>query len=133
MNNQEAFNKAVIGVVAQGGPSLMAPHLGAFSQCAYRAENGRKCAVGHLIEDDDYTPYFEGRPASLVRDTLKSLKGVDASLLHAIQSAHDRMLADEHIDGFIADAKNIANEYNLTFPEEEVKALLDKSKEVELA
>ena len=131
MNNQEAFNKAVLGVVAQGGPSLMAPHLGAC--CAYRAENGRKCAVGHLIEDDDYTPYFEGRPASLVRDTLKSLKGVDASLLNALQSAHDRMLADEHLDGFIADAKDIASKYNLTFPEAEVKALLDLSKEVELA
>lgn len=133
MNNQEAFNKAVLGVVAQGGPSLVAPHLGASSQCAYRAENGRKCAVGHLIEDDDYTPQFEDNPATVVYVTLKSLEDLDLELLNALQYAHDTMYSDENLDEFIADAKDIAIKHNLTFPEAEVKALLDLSKEVELA
>ena len=53
MTNQELFDKAVTGVLAQGGPSghrdddLM-------YWCEYRSFGGRKCLVGHLISDDNY-------------------------------------------------------------------------------
>lgn len=29
-------------------------------QCAYRGDDGKMCAVGCLISDEEYTPYFEG-------------------------------------------------------------------------
>ena len=135
VNNQEAFNKAVLGVVAQGGPSMVEPHLDYCSQCAYRAENGRKCAVGHLIEDEDYDPYVERKSVSHLhfRGYLPKLSDVSVELLVELQDSHDSMLADENLDEFIKDAKDIASRYNLTFPEAEVKALLDLPKEVELA
>ena len=135
MNNQEAFNKAVLGVVAQGGPSLVANHSGFISQCAYRAEDGRKCAVGHLIEDEDYDPFIEKKSVShlYLRGYIPKLMDVSVELLIKLQDAHDYLLTDEHLGEFIVNAKDIASEYNLTFPEAEVKALLDLSKEVELA
>ena len=135
MNNQEAFNKAVIGVVAQGGPSMKSRHLGVSSQCVYHAKDGRKCAVGHLIEDEDYDHVIENKTVTHlhVMGYIQKLSNVSVELLVKLQDAHDSMLADENLDEFIADAKNIASRYNLTFPESEVKALLDLSKEVELA
>ena len=135
MNNQEAFNKSVLGVVAQGGPSLVTRHSGFISRCAYRAENGRKCAVGHLIEDEDYDPYMERKSVTHLhlRGYLPKLSDVSVELLVKLQNAHDEILSDEHLGEFIVNAKDIAREYNLTFPEAEVKALLDLSKEAELA
>lgn len=47
MTPQEAFNKAYVGVIEQGGPSVSSD-----GRCLYRATNGRKCGVGHLFDDD---------------------------------------------------------------------------------
>lgn len=40
MTNQEAFNKAYLGLIRQGKPS----HDGV--RCMYRSPEGMKCAVG---------------------------------------------------------------------------------------
>jgi hypothetical protein len=31
------------------------------SACAYRGDNGRKCAVGCVIKDEEYSPWMEGK------------------------------------------------------------------------
>ena len=60
MNRQEALNIAARGILEQGAYSLNK----ARTSCMYRGENGTKCAVGHLIPDDDYDPLMEGKAAS---------------------------------------------------------------------
>lgn len=77
-------------LVAQGGPSIRDPEG---PQCAYRAANGRMCAVGMLIRDDAYSKRMEGNSAKhLLREfgsgILAHRKISDADLLSA-QLAHD--------------------------------------------
>jgi hypothetical protein len=55
---QRWFVRAVNGLAGQGFKRSMSPTNG----CLYRGPNGTKCAIGHLIRDRDYRPYFEGLP-----------------------------------------------------------------------
>lgn len=50
---QEAFDKSVRGILAQGRKSYET------GGCAYRGEDGCKCAIGQLIPDEEYDPLFE--------------------------------------------------------------------------
>jgi hypothetical protein len=61
MDRQAIFTKAYLGLKAQNFERSMAI-FGAHNhaQCAYRGENGMKCALGHCIPDEQYKPYFEG-------------------------------------------------------------------------
>jgi hypothetical protein len=61
-------------------------------KCAYRGEDGLKCAVGAIIADDEYDPVFDMVSDSgiqcLVRD--KRIKVSDhLELLTMLQSIHD--------------------------------------------
>jgi hypothetical protein len=61
-------------------------------KCAYRGEDGLKCAVGVIIADDEYDPVFDMVSDSaiqcLVRD--KRIKVSDhLELLTMLQSIHD--------------------------------------------
>ena len=47
--NQQAFEKAYLALRKQGKPSLDANGL-----CMYRGDHETKCAVGHLVEDEDF-------------------------------------------------------------------------------
>ena len=55
MTAQEAFDKAVAGVRAQGYQISMDEK----TNCVYRGPNGLRCAVGHLIPDELCQPAFE--------------------------------------------------------------------------
>jgi hypothetical protein len=62
--------------------------------CAYRAANGRKCAVGYWIPDKLYRSTFEGRAfanANAVQAAMpEELRSQEAfSLLISLQHAHD--------------------------------------------
>jgi hypothetical protein len=86
MTNQEAFSKVKAGVNAQGGPAYNG------YKCVYRAPDGKKCAAGQLIPDDEYTESLEG--SSVVElDTENrlppSLAGINIDLLRKMQMAHD--------------------------------------------
>ena len=45
MNRQEALDKAYLGLMDQGEPSVKD------FLCLYRGPNGAKCAIGMLIDD----------------------------------------------------------------------------------
>jgi len=86
------------GVRAQGGPSLLGPSaLDGSSMCAYRGSRGRKCALGWIITDDEYTPKMEGHGvvsldiAGLLPNRLKPF----VQLLEALQAAHDALPSDQ--------------------------------------
>lgn len=56
---QEIFDTVWLGLKSQGFEgSFNTTECG--PECAYRGEDGKKCAVGHLISDEDYQLDFEG-------------------------------------------------------------------------
>ena len=54
MTKQEIFDVVLKGIMSQGGPSY--DHDA--NSCAYRGENGRKCAAGWLMPDELFNPRF---------------------------------------------------------------------------
>jgi hypothetical protein len=89
---QETFDEVVNGLRKQGGKSISKSPHGEI--CAYRGAEGRKCAAGLLMKDEEYDPAFEGQniraimlryPSvmSLYRDN--SVKG----LIFHLQQIHD--------------------------------------------
>lgn len=107
---QNTFNTVSAHLLNQNERSLADYH--SKQGCAYRGENGLKCAVGALITDEFYLPKLEGSMVSAHQTTeavLKSLKlkqrgtnlvaedgeKVDYSLfldlLHDLQITHDNV------------------------------------------
>ena len=52
---QEWFDRAVEGLAGQG----FTRSVNAGGNCRYRGVDGKKCAVGFLIEDKDYVPEWD--------------------------------------------------------------------------
>lgn len=64
---QQIFDKVVIHLYTQKKQAINKTGL-----CKYRMKNGLKCAIGALIEDDDYQPSFDKKGAlSVVIDECK--------------------------------------------------------------
>lgn len=55
---QEIFNKVATHLLTQGKRSVASD-----GSCMYRGPEGTKCAIGCLIEDDEYHPLLEGKGA----------------------------------------------------------------------
>lgn len=112
--NQAAFNVAFEGLKAQG---FERSSNGGF--CCYRGPEGRKCAVGHLIADEDYCSGFDDGPAPsgiVSRDDVfeavnKQFPGVDRQLLVQMQSAHDNTIFSMEDS-----LRNVAKDYELEVP-----------------
>lgn len=89
MNNQEAFDKVAKHLLTQRAKAMKTPSI-----CAYRAADGKTCAVGCLIPDELYSPAMEGSGVgAVVRDFPefgKFLEGVAGTMLAELQSVHDR-------------------------------------------
>lgn len=89
MNNQEIYNTVRDHLLAQGKPATIK------GVCAYRGDDGLKCAVGCLIPDELYSRDLEGQSVQST-DVFKVLTraGVvesteQASLLTRLQYVHD--------------------------------------------
>lgn len=126
---QEAFDKSVKGILAQGRKSYvsMSPQ-----GCSYRGDDDCKCAVGHLIPDEEYDVDFESNSVKGLRDkfNIAALKPFfdqerfpmnDGVLfLSYLQQAHDFASTsdfegrdEEFIKSFSSKAKEIAGIYKL--------------------
>lgn len=79
---QEIFDVVARHLLTQGRTALND------QGCAYRGDDGCKCAVGCLIDDEDYRPTFEGRRASIVATNL-GWPCEHHVLLNGLQSIHD--------------------------------------------
>lgn len=70
---QQLFDFVAWHLLEQGAPSLRTVvdeadgRLGNIT-CAYRGQEGRMCAVGCLLRDDEYVPNMEGRSARGLKD-----------------------------------------------------------------
>lgn len=91
MTDQEAFDTALFKLREQGVRSLRVEVPGALTMCVYRAPNGVKCAVGHLIPDEHYSPELEGNEVTRLPPELMNsvFAGVNPDLLADMQFVHD--------------------------------------------
>jgi hypothetical protein len=95
LTNCEIITRAMDGIIAQGAKSQRDdPDTGI--ACVYRAENGLKCAAGHLIKDEHYDSKWNGYGcrSGYVREALyKSGVNVDdimvMHLVGRLQDIHD--------------------------------------------
>ena len=61
-DRSDIFNHVVDHLRKQGTKSL----VNIADMCAYRGDRGTMCAVGALITDDEYHPYFEGNTIEFI-------------------------------------------------------------------
>ncbi len=141
MNRQEIFNQAYLGLKSQGFQKSMNTGVdGIGISCAYRGENGLKCAVGHLLQDEEYDSLYEGtsvdglcrgtfvneefseelnnkRKAFINRINLSDDESADgdAAFLDFLQSAHDNSVDSVDMQERLW---SFARRHKLTVPEE---------------
>ena len=94
MNNQEAFTTVARHLLTQKERALNHnPYNPSNPLCAYRAEDGKKCAIGCLIPDDLYVKEMEDLPVRRLITDFPNIallfKDVDISLLKKLQLVHD--------------------------------------------
>lgn len=126
MNHQEAFDIALNGILSQGGPSQRGGTGARNTHCLYRGPEGRKCAIGWLIPDDEYQVHFEEGSLGDVYEACPSLDGLDDDILDRIQRAHDNAAIDAgrgqpqtdmaiFKENFLTLMQSVASDYDLTF------------------
>lgn len=118
---QEIFDRVVNHLRTQQAVSRSA-EVGPMGKpgCAYRGDNGLKCAVGCLISDNAYSPFIEGEPVSagmvrraLLRSGVRMTTRLEA-VLSQLQAVHDTEQI-RHWEGWF---KDIARRYGLQYKEE---------------
>lgn len=87
---QELFDRVVTALILQGRPAL---NDGA---CAYRGEDGSKCAVGHLISDEVYRSYEVALDPDMNRleEKLVGHELVQAALAQSLGAKLDQRAVD---------------------------------------
>lgn len=108
---QQTFNTVSAHLLNQNERSLA--DYRSKQGCAYRGENGLKCAVGALITDEFYLPKLEGSMVSAHQTTeavLKSLKlkqrgtnlvaedGEKVDTLLFLELLHDLQITHDNVD-----------------------------------
>jgi hypothetical protein len=89
LTNQQFFDNAVTGVIGQGGPSTGG------DTCLYRSPDGKKCAAGNNLLDEEYDAGFEfgqtpgGMIAADLCNRLPRWSEIDVALAAQCQGDHD--------------------------------------------
>lgn len=126
MNKQEIFNAAVKGLAAQHFSKAVneyaTPRGKPTFGCAYRGNDGHRCAIGQLIKEEFYDKAMEGKTPgdAIVFKALKKSCGgldedVDISFLEHMQACHDN--ANDEYE-MVANLRSFAERYDLTIPKE---------------
>lgn len=122
---QEHFNKAYLGVIAQGGPAFRRGNVEEdFGGCMYLTPDGNKCAVGHILSDkelEDYGDFIGG-----VHDLWEQMRldyehpfNSDNQFYTSMQEVHDNLISfsgEEFIHHFKKGMMAFALGYNLQLP-----------------
>lgn len=123
MTNQEAFDTALAAMRAQGQPSMKTvTHEDGYENtyCAYRGENGTRCAIGALIPDRLYNPAWDETEQNVVMLRGRLPLDLDTDFMQALQKAlHDGPATGR--GPFLAELERSAKEFsvrwNLTYKE----------------
>ena len=87
---QEIFDTVATHLFTQGRQARLSN-----TTCAYRSDDGLKCAIGALIPDDMYRSEMEGGSPSILITyfpALRTVFGDSMRLLALLQRAHDNAL-----------------------------------------
>lgn len=135
LTRQQIFDKAVGGVIAQGGASIRFDGAryeygpaGTEASCQYRSgptDTERSCAVGQLIDDRFYDPNLEGEVVDhgdgiLFTKILPSINlDRDMDFITKLQICHDQATENavndtDFLHSFRSAAKEVGEDYNLT-------------------
>lgn len=125
MTKQEIFNKVWHALTAQGSAARSTTRRLTPSSpfaCEYLTEDGRKCAVGHLLPDGHPAQSSSMAVMELIRehpDLIELLVPSDgtALFLDSLQRAHDHTPNANFVAGFQARMRDVARMYGLTVPE----------------
>lgn len=109
---QETFDIVVNHLRQQGCRSLLKEPTSGGTDCAYRGEDGLKCAAGVLIPDHEYSSNMEGlsADAGIVKAALQK-EGHEFALVYFLQIVHDSYDVTNWEKGFREVAANCGLEY----------------------
>lgn len=102
---QEVFDQVAEHLLKQNAQSKH--DLG----CAYRGNNGLKCAAGCLIADDEYSEKFENRGWAVLVRNIPNFPKRHSKLIQKLQSIHDTH-SPKHWPIYL---QKLAREYRLTY------------------
>lgn len=123
-SQQETFDIIVAHLRQQNAKAkLPNPKDSYFNNCAYRGENGLKCAAGCLIPDELYKPEFEkinliyfDNQKSPLGEIIESL-GHDLHLVSDLQKVHD----NKDVSNWEVYFEKVAEKYSCVYtPKSEV-------------
>jgi hypothetical protein len=119
-SNQEVFDTVIAHLRQQGVRAVGTCNAG--PTCAYRGQNGTKCAVGVLLPDALYDPRMEGFDIEMLYEdfpkVIEHFSNVNMALLRELQCVHDNYLPDEASEitaNFERQAQLVAAEFGLTY------------------
>lgn len=101
MEAQALFDQIVNGLRAQGGKAevfAIDPSGETVVSCRYRTSDGRKCAAGQALLDEEYDPLMEGNSIGSVLDdesfapTIRQRLLPHTGLLFTLQRVHDQAI-----------------------------------------
>lgn len=94
------MKEAILALLKQGKKSVDHNDM-----CKYRGPDGLKCAVGHILSDEEYSPEMENLGVQLLAKVYEIDFGCDLTLLSALQSAHDCTQDDTFVEDFKANLR----------------------------
>lgn len=124
MTPQEVFDTVVAALVKQGRKSLAENGDPSISKdCRYRGDDGLKCAIGHLIPDDEYAEWMEGMGTTTLLLELESrdMRGLSIyalidehnDMLGNLQECHDTSDDEDFVAEFLDAARREATHFHL--------------------
>lgn len=105
---QDVFDQVAIHLLTQNQPSI-APVAGFPTDCAYRGNNGLKCAAGCLIADDEYDIEIEGKDW-LYLNIQGKVPTEHWQLITGLQGIHDSLMVGDSLKEALID---LATAYEL--------------------
>ena len=126
MTRQDIFDKIYRHLLKQNKKAARRRTRNSFTgdmidgDCLYRTKKGLQCAVGCLIDDDNYSPQLEGRgfdANSVKQAILRSNKGIQLNprtkdMLLELQAIHDAYSPDQ----WSGRLYTLSKDYNLKIP-----------------
>jgi hypothetical protein len=112
MNKQEIFDKVLTHLRKQGKAAVNDN-----GDCMYRAADGRQCAAGCLITDEEYEPQMEGRMVGylLNKGQLPARLVPHVEFLRDLQDVHDNALHHRGIRAWEESMDNLARIHALQY------------------
>ena len=129
LTQQQAFELAFAALWKQNERCLVD------GVCRYRGTDGTKCAVGHLIPDEDYEPEWDNRtdPKVTSLDVIRLIVGKVHDfrdlpiffLQRMQQEMHDELSSPDFRRKLLIAAKNFAHARSLHFTQDDIVRLTE--------